>query len=122
MCVCVCWVCVCVCVCVCVKNHHVHFQGKLGFVSLTPNVVQFSSTDVYKSKCILLTHPTIQVKTVVFDKTGTLTHGRPTVTKALLFVSEAICPHQLFIAIVGLAESNSEHPLGVAVLNFAKKV
>ena len=63
-----------------------------------------------------------QVKTVVFDKTGTLTHGKPVVTRVVLFVAEAMCPHQLFTAIVGLAENNSEHPLGVAITNFAKGV
>lgn len=59
---------------------------------------------------------------MIFDKTGTLTHGKPTVTKAILFVSEAICSYQLFGALVGVAEKNSEHPLGVAVTKFAKTV
>lgn len=62
------------------------------------------------------------MKTVIFDKTGTLTHGKPQVTKALLFVSEASCSYQLFSAIVGVAERNSEHPLGVAVTKFSKSV
>ena len=62
------------------------------------------------------------MKTVIFDKTGTLTFGRPKVTKALLFVSEEVCSYQLFSAIVGVAESNSEHPLGMAVTKFAKSV
>ena len=64
----------------------------------------------------------VQVKTVIFDKTGTLTHGKPVVTRTVLFVAKSVCPFQLFTAIVGLAESNSEHPLGVAVTNFAKRV
>ena len=59
---------------------------------------------------------------MVFDKTGTLTHGKPVVTRMVLFVVQSVCPQQLFTAIVGLAESNSEHPLGVAVTNFAKRV
>lgn len=59
---------------------------------------------------------------MVFDKTGTLTHGKPVVTRVVLFVAETMCPHQLFTAIVGLAENNSEHPLGVAITNFAKGV
>ena len=63
-----------------------------------------------------------QVKTIVFDKTGTLTHGKPIVTKVLLFVSETVCPNHLFAAIMGVAERSSEHPLGVAVVNFAKQV
>ena len=64
----------------------------------------------------------IQVTTVVFDKTGTLSTGRPEVTKVILFVSEAVCSWQLFLAIVGLAERHSEHPLGGAIVSFAKKV
>ena len=63
-----------------------------------------------------------QVKVVVFDKTGTLTYGRPEVVRVLLLVSEAICPTRLFTAIMGLAESRSEHPLGVAILEFARNV
>ena len=63
-----------------------------------------------------------QIKSVVFDKTGTLTHGKPEVTHVMLFVAEKVCPHQLFTAIVGLAERNSEHPLGVAITEFARKV
>ncbi len=59
---------------------------------------------------------------MVFDKTGTLTHGKPTVTRVLLFVSEIVCPNHLFAAIVGVAERSSEHPLGAAVVNFAKQV
>lgn len=64
----------------------------------------------------------VQVTTVMFDKTGTLSTGRPEVTQVVLFVSESVYPWQLFTAIVGLAESHSEHPLGAAIVNFAKKV
>ena len=73
---------------------------------------------------MLLTEPSLfnQIKSVVFDKTGTLTYGKPEVTHVMLFVAQRVCPHQLFMAIVGLAESNSEHPLGVAITDFAKKV
>ena len=59
---------------------------------------------------------------MVFDKTGTLTHGKPTVTKTILFVPDTVCPNRLFTAIVGLAESSSEHPLGAAIVKFAKEV
>lgn len=68
------------------------------------------------------TYAIAQIKTIVFDKTGTLTHGKPEVTRVMLFVSERVCPYQLFLAIAGLAESSSEHPLGVAVTNFAQAV
>ena len=62
----------------------------------------------------------LQVKTVIFDKTGTLTHGKPQVTKAIVFMPESVCSFKLFSALVGVAEMNSEHPLGVAVTKFAK--
>jgi len=65
---------------------------------------------------------THKIKAIVFDKTGTITHGRPEVAHVMVFVTEKMCPHQLFTAIVGLAESKSEHPLGVAVTEFARKV
>ena len=58
----------------------------------------------------------------MFDKTGTLTHGRPTVTKAITFVNKSVCPKAVFLAAVGAAESNSEHPLATAITEFAKKV
>ena len=62
------------------------------------------------------------MKTVVFDKTGTLTNGKPQVTKVVLFVSKNICSFRLFNAIVGMAERNSEHPLGAAITNFVASV
>ncbi|XP_064383927.1 copper-transporting ATPase 1-like isoform X2 [Halichondria panicea] len=62
-----------------------------------------------------------KVKTVVFDKTGTITHGKARVTKAILFVKEAICTSPLFTILVGLAESNSEHPLGKAIVKYSRQ-
>ena len=44
------------------------------------------------------------------------------VTSVMIFVSEAVCSSRLFTALVGLAEINSEHPLGAAVVNYAKSV
>ena len=44
------------------------------------------------------------------------------VTSIMIFVSEAVCSSRLFTALVGLAETNSEHPLGAAVVNYAKSV
>ncbi len=61
-----------------------------------------------------------KVSTVVFDKTGTLTHGRPTVANVSLFVDERHMSLARVIAVTGLAESGSEHPLGAAVVKFAK--
>ena len=59
---------------------------------------------------------------VVFDKTGTLTYGRPEVNCVITTVPESVLPLQHFVAILGLAESSSEHPLGIAISSFAKKV
>ena len=47
--------------------------------------------------------------------------GRPEVSKVMLYVSEAVCSTKLFLSIVGLAESNSEHPLGQAISNYVKE-
>ena len=58
---------------------------------------------------------------MVFDKTGTLTAGRPEVTQVILFVSDSLCPANLFTAIVSLAEAHSEHPLGAAIVGFARE-
>ena len=57
----------------------------------------------------------------MFDKTGTLSVGRPEVTRVILFVSDSLCSSKLFTAIVGVAESHSEHPLGGAIVNFARR-
>lgn len=59
---------------------------------------------------------------MVFDKTGTLTYGKPEVNCVILTVPENVLPLQTFVAVVGLAESSSEHPLGLAISSFARKV
>lgn len=63
-----------------------------------------------------------QVKTVVFDKTGTLTHGKPVVTKTNIYVPNNVCSVRKFLAIIGTAESGSEHPIGLAITNYTKKM
>uniref|UniRef100_A0A8B9CH15 Copper-transporting ATPase 1 n=1 Tax=Anser brachyrhynchus TaxID=132585 RepID=A0A8B9CH15_9AVES len=62
-----------------------------------------------------------KVKVVVFDKTGTITHGTPEVTRVKYLVESNWMPHNKMLAIVGTAESNSEHPLGVAITKYCKK-
>ncbi len=59
---------------------------------------------------------------MVFDKTGTITHGKAVVTQTKLFVPSTVCSIRPFIAIVGSAESSSEHPIGVAITQNAKSV
>ena len=54
---------------------------------------------------------THQIDTIVFDKTGTLTHGNPEVTH---FQGE-----NDILAYVASAESNSEHPLATAIVQYA---
>lgn len=64
----------------------------------------------------------LQVNAVVFDKTGTLTHGSPEVVKTALFVKPAQCSVEMLLALTGTAENHSEHPIGVAITNYAKQV
>lgn len=59
---------------------------------------------------------------VVFDKTGTITHGTPVVSQVKVLVESNRISRNKFLAIVGTAESNSEHPLGAAVTKYCKQV
>lgn len=52
------------------------------------------------------------VDTVVFDKTGTITEGKPAVTDIMPF---GVSDEEL-LRVAGAAESKSEHPLSVAVM------
>jgi Cu+-exporting ATPase len=58
-----------------------------------------------------------KVDTIVFDKTGTITKGTPSVTDLLIFKGK----RDRFLKIAGSLESNSEHPLGKAITEKAKK-
>jgi Cu+-exporting ATPase len=58
-----------------------------------------------------------KIDTIVFDKTGTLTKGEPQVTD-IVTVSEFSQDEILIFAAV--AEKNSEHPLGEAIVAHAK--
>ncbi|XP_048175260.1 copper-transporting ATPase 1 isoform X2 [Corvus hawaiiensis] len=61
------------------------------------------------------------VKVVVFDKTGTITHGTPEVMQVKFLVEGSHLPRHKMLAIVGTAESSSEHPLGAAITKYCKK-
>lgn len=62
-----------------------------------------------------------QVKHVVFDKTGTLTHGKPRVVNFQTTATDMYSRTKT-LAILGTAESGSEHPLGQSVVEYAKAV
>ncbi|XP_006873804.1 PREDICTED: copper-transporting ATPase 1-like isoform X2 [Chrysochloris asiatica] len=62
-----------------------------------------------------------KVKVVVFDKTGTITHGTPVVNQVKVLVDSNRVSYSKILAIVGTAESNSEHPLGAAVTKYCKQ-
>ncbi|MDD3126750.1 MAG: heavy metal translocating P-type ATPase [Candidatus Izemoplasmatales bacterium] len=58
------------------------------------------------------------IDTVVLDKTGTITYGKPEVTDMITVGS--ITPTDLLI-IAASIEHNSEHPIGQAIVRYAKK-
>ncbi|XP_077164959.1 copper-transporting ATPase 1 isoform X3 [Paroedura picta] len=62
-----------------------------------------------------------KVKVVVFDKTGTITHGTPVVMQVKVLVESNRMPRTKILALIGTAESNSEHPLGTAVTKHCKQ-
>ncbi|MDP6670269.1 MAG: heavy metal translocating P-type ATPase [archaeon] len=59
-----------------------------------------------------------EINTVVFDKTGTLTEGKPLVTD---IVSLNSFTKNQVLKFAAIAEKRSEHPLGEAIVNSAKK-
>jgi len=58
-----------------------------------------------------------KLQTVVFDKTGTLTKGEPEVTDIVTVNSFS---QQQLLQYAAIAEKNSEHPLGAAIVKRAK--
>ncbi|XP_067903426.1 copper-transporting ATPase 1 isoform X2 [Heterodontus francisci] len=62
-----------------------------------------------------------KINTVVFDKTGTITHGTPRVMNLKMLSESSYISQMKLLAIVGTAETNSEHPLGVAVTKYCKQ-
>ena len=63
-----------------------------------------------------------KVTKVIFDKTGTLTKGQLDVTHYEIITNNLELTKETFFAIVGAAESSSEHPLGRSIVNYGKKL
>ncbi|MFN4218944.1 MAG: heavy metal translocating P-type ATPase [Candidatus Bipolaricaulia bacterium] len=61
---------------------------------------------------------TSKLTTIVFDKTGTLTKGEPSVTDVIAVAS---LPHAEVLRLAAIAEKNSEHPLGEAIVRGARE-
>ncbi|KAL3272236.1 hypothetical protein HHI36_022719 [Cryptolaemus montrouzieri] len=61
-----------------------------------------------------------KVKAIMFDKTGTITKGIPEVAKIWLS-GDAYNP-AIILSALGCAETNSEHPIGIAIIKFVKDV
>ncbi|MEO6062915.1 MAG: heavy metal translocating P-type ATPase [Thermoflexales bacterium] len=58
---------------------------------------------------------TSKVHTIIFDKTGTLTKGEPSVTDVVVTGGDS----SLLLRLAAIAEKNSEHPLGEAIVRGA---
>ncbi|MBU4345319.1 MAG: heavy metal translocating P-type ATPase [Desulfobacteraceae bacterium] len=61
-----------------------------------------------------------KLDTIVLDKTGTITKGKPSVTDIVLF-DPILKTKDHFLKLASSAEKGSEHPLGKAIVNEAKK-
>ncbi len=62
---------------------------------------------------------TSKIQTIVFDKTGTLTKGEPSVTDVVVSDQLSVNSDRL-LRFAAVAEKNSEHPLGEAIVHGAQ--
>ncbi len=63
---------------------------------------------------------TSKLQTIVFDKTGTLTKGEPSVTHVVTNEQFPV-NEDLLLKLAAIAEKNSEHPLGEAIVSGAQE-
>ncbi|MDN5317647.1 MAG: P-type Cu+ transporter [Thermoanaerobacterium sp.] len=59
-----------------------------------------------------------EINAIVLDKTGTITKGEPEVTDVISFCD---LNEEEIMYVAGIAEKNSEHPLGKAIVNKSKE-
>ncbi|VDN07556.1 unnamed protein product [Thelazia callipaeda] len=62
-----------------------------------------------------------KITTVVMDKTGTITEGRPRVIRVQTLIPETCLSLRKMFAIIGSAESNSDHPIATSIAHFVKE-
>ncbi|MCS7279012.1 MAG: heavy metal translocating P-type ATPase [Thermodesulfobacteriaceae bacterium] len=72
---------------------------------------------------ILIKNPEVlemanKINYLIFDKTGTLTYGKPEVVKIYTFNKSS---EEEILRIIASVEKNSEHPLGKAIVEYAKQ-
>ncbi len=63
---------------------------------------------------------TSKLQTIVFDKTGTLTKGEPSVTGVFSGQLSEVSSQNEILRLAAIAEKNSEHPLGEAIVRGAE--
>lgn len=61
-----------------------------------------------------------KIQTIVLDKTGTLTEGKPTVTDYITVLGTSHSNEIKLLRLAAAVERYSEHPLGEAIVNYAK--
>ncbi|MDO5861456.1 MAG: cation-translocating P-type ATPase [Thermoplasmata archaeon] len=89
------------------------------FILATPTAVVAAIGNLTKKGVLVKDGDSLErisnVDTIALDKTGTITEGRPEVT-----AFEAVSDSGSLLGLVASAESRSEHPLGKAIVSYAK--
>lgn len=92
-------------------------------VLATPTAIMAAIGQATKHGVIIKSGETLEkmgkVDTIAFDKTGTLTYGRLKVCNIIPFDPDI--DEDLLLSLAASAEAKSEHPLGKAIVSFAKE-
>ncbi|MFA7058002.1 MAG: heavy metal translocating P-type ATPase [Candidatus Cloacimonadales bacterium] len=87
----------------------------------TPTALMVGSGMGAENGILIRTGAAIQtmkdVAIIVFDKTGTITKGKPEVTDIIAINNDK----NELISLAGALEAKSDHPLGIAILNYTKE-